>query len=96
MAIIYRLFSKSCDSFYVGSTTKTLKQRLGKHVHKSHEAPNRKIYKYILESGGFKDWEMEALEEFVTDSAIERRTREQYYIDKLKPNLNSCLAIVIG
>lgn len=94
MAIIYRLFSKSCDSFYVGSTTKTLKQRLGKHVHKSHEAPNRKVYKCILGSGGFKGWEMEALEEIVTDSAIERRTREQYYIDKLKPDLNSILAII--
>lgn len=96
MAIIYRLFSKSCDSFYVGSTTKSLKQRLGKHVQKSHEAPNRKVYKCILGSGGFKEWEMEALEVIETEDANERRTREQYYMDKLKPDLNSCLAICIG
>jgi hypothetical protein len=49
-----------------------------------------------LSSGGFKEWQMEALEEFVTDSAIERRTREQFYIDKLKPDLNTVLAINIG
>lgn len=96
MAIIYRLFSKSCDSFYVGSTTKTMKQRLVKHRSKSHEAPNRKIYKCILGNGGFKEWRMETLEEFQTDSAIERRIREQFYIDKLKPDLNSHLAINIG
>jgi len=96
MTIIYRLFSKSCDSFYVGSTTKTMKQRLVKHRSKSIEAPNRKVYKCILGSGGFKDWQMEALEEFHTDCAIERRTREQFYIDKLKPDLNTLLAINIG
>jgi hypothetical protein len=49
-----------------------------------------------LGSGGFKEWRMEALEEFQTDSAIERRMREQFYIDKLKPDLNSVLAINIG
>jgi len=92
MAIIYRLFSKTSNSFYVGSTTKTLRERLVKHRSKSNEAPNRKVYKCILDSGGFKDWEMEALEVFDTDSAEERRTREQYYIDALKPDLNSCLA----
>jgi hypothetical protein len=96
MPTIYRLFSKSCDSFYVGSTTKTLHQRLVKHRNKANEAPNRKVYKCILESGGFKEWEMEALEVIETEDAIERRTREQFYIDKLKPDLNSCLAIYIG
>lgn len=95
MAIIYRLFSKTCNSFYVGSTTKTLHQRLVKHRNKANEAPNRKVYKCILESGGFKDWQMEVLEVIETDSAIERRMREQFYIDTLKPDLNSCLAICV-
>lgn len=96
MPTIYRLFSKTCDSFYVGSTTKTLQQRFKKHKNKSFEAPNRKVYKCILDSGGFKEWEMEALEVIETEDANERLIREQYYIDKLKPDLNSCLAIVIG
>lgn len=96
MTIIYKLFSKSCDSFYIGSTTKSLKFRLSKHIQKSREAPNRKVYKCIHETGGFKQWEIEALEVFDTDNAIERRTREQHYINELKPNLNSILAINIG
>jgi len=96
MVTVYKLFSKNCDSFYIGSTTKSLKQRLGKHKDKSYEAPNRKVYKCILGNGGFKEWEIEALETFETDSAIERRTREQHYINELKPDLNSVLAINIG
>jgi len=94
MAIIYRLFSESCNSFYVGSTTKTLRQRLVKHRSKSHEAPNRKVYKCILGSGGFNEWKMEVLEEVETECGVVRRTREQFYIDKLKPDLNSILAII--
>ena len=96
MIIIYRLFSKSCNSFYVGSTTKTLKYRLYKHKNKSVEAPNRKVYKCIMANGGFKEWEMEALETFESDNAVERFTREQHYINELKPDLNSVLAINIG
>jgi predicted GIY-YIG superfamily endonuclease len=94
MTIIYKLFSKSHNSFYIGSTTKTLRERLVKHRSKSNEAPNRKVYKCILESGGFSDWQMEALEVFDANSSVERRRREQFYIDTLKPDLNSCLAIV--
>lgn len=93
MVIIYKLFSKTCDSFYIGSTTKTLKQRLGKHKDKSYEAPNRKVYKRILETGGFKQWDIQALETFETENDIERRRREQFYISELKPDLNSVLAI---
>ena len=96
MIIIYRLFSKSCNSFYVGSTTKTMKYRLEKHKSKSYEAPNRKVYKCIMANGGFKEWEMEALETFESDNAVERFTREQHYINELKPDLNSVLAINIG
>lgn len=96
MVIIYKLFSETCDSFYVGSTNRTLKQRLAKHKNKSHEAPNRKVYKCILGNGGFKEWKIEPLEIFETDNDIERRTREQHYITELKPDLNTLLAINIG
>lgn len=92
MPTIYKLFSKNCTSFYIGSTEKTLKQRLAKHLNKSHETPNRKVYKCILETGGFKQWEMEAIETIETTDIVERRMREQYWINELKPDLNSVLA----
>lgn len=87
--IIYRLCSNTTPSFYVGSTSRDLKHRLAKHKNKSWEAPNRKLYKHILENGGFKEWRMEALETIETDNRLTRATREQFWIDELKPELNS-------
>jgi hypothetical protein len=73
----------------VGSTERELKHRFSKHRNKSHEAPNRRIYKAIIESGGFDVWKMELLESIETDNMLTRRTREQYWIDELQPELNS-------
>ena len=91
---IYRLFSENSPNFYVGSTANDLKNRFAKHRNKSHEAPNRKVYKHILENGGFNKWSIESLEEFDCNDRITRMEREQHYIDLLKPELNSvrCLA----
>lgn len=88
------MFSPTCFNCYVGSTGKDLKYRLSKHRNKSHEAPNRKLYKYILENGGFNEWKMEVLETLECDSRLARATREQFWIDEMKPELNSvrCLA----
>jgi hypothetical protein len=88
MTLIYKLFSNSCDSFYIGSTNKSLKYRLYKHRNKSYEAPNRKVYKHILETGGFKEWHMELIETIDTKDDVVRRQREQYWIDEMKPDLN--------
>tara|TARA_R110000868_G_scaffold348432_1_gene609542 strand:+ start:93 stop:386 length:294 start_codon:yes stop_codon:yes gene_type:complete len=88
MVLIYKLFSNSCDSFYIGSTARTLKYRLAKHRNKSYEAPERKVYKHILETGGFKEWHMELIETIDSTDDVVRRQREQFWIDELKPDLN--------
>ena len=87
--IIYRLCSDASPDFYIGSTCRNLKQRLAKHKNKSWEAPNRKLYKHILENGGFTEWRMETLEIIETDNRLTRNSREQFWIDELKPELNS-------
>jgi hypothetical protein len=92
MAIVYKLFSNNCDSFYIGSTNRSLKYRLYKHRNKSYEAPHRTVYKCILETGGFKQWTMEALEIVDTTDGIVRRQREQFWINELKPDLNERVA----
>lgn len=94
-AIIYRLCSDVSPEFYVGSTCRNLKQRLSKHKNKSWEAPNRKLYKHILENGGFTQWRMETLETLETDNRLTRFNREQFWIDELKPQLNS-VRVVLG
>ena len=93
MIQIYRLFSKSSPSFYVGSTEKSLKYRMSKHRGKSSEAPERRVYKAILANGGFKEWCIEPLEIIDSSCKMTRLTREQHWIDKLNPDLNSSSAV---
>jgi hypothetical protein len=88
MVLIYKLFSNSCDSFYIGSTARTLKYRLAKHRNKSYEAPERKVYKVINDTGGFGEWNMELIETIDSTDDVVRRQREQFWIDELKPDLN--------
>ena len=86
--LIYKLSNPDCSKFYVGSTACDLKQRFAKHRNKSHEAPNRRLYKYINENGGFKQWNMMLLETIDSDCLLTRNTREQFYIDDLNAELN--------
>jgi len=93
MIQIYKLFSKNSPSFYVGSTKKSLKYRMSKHRDKSTEAPERRVYKAILANGGFKEWCIEPLETIDSCCKMTRLTREQHWIDELKPDLNSSSAV---
>ena len=87
---IYKLFNENCpDTCYVGSTQRSLRYRLKKHKDKSYEAPNRRIYKKVFQSGGWKDWTMIILETIQTDNRITRLTREQFWMDEIEPNMNS-------
>lgn len=87
--LIYKLSNPICSKFYVGSTACDLKQRLSKHQNKSHEAPNRRLYKYINENGGFKQWNMTLLETIESDCRLTRNKTEQFWIDELNAELNS-------
>lgn len=88
--IIYKLFSEKCPaSCYVGSTECSLKFRWKKHKDKSVEAPNRRIYKKIHESGGWQGWQIVPLETFETDNRRTRLAREQFWMDEINPDMNS-------
>ena len=87
---IYKIKSKSDeadDNIYIGSTD-DLKQRMRHHKLCCKTAPNRRVYKYINENGGWNTFEVSILE--LTDgySQIERRLLEQSYINELAPSLN--------
>lgn len=87
---IYKLFSENCpNTCYVGSTERTLQYRLKKHKDKSYEAPNRRVYKKVFQSGGWANWKMEILETLETTNRTTRLTREQFWMDELEPNMNS-------
>ena len=62
----YRLFNLNFEECYVGSTT-NYKKRIQYHKsdcnNPNSNHHNRKVYKFIRENGGFKNWQFEIIEE---------------------------------
>lgn len=80
---------------YIGSTTnfnkrKCQHKRLCNIETASHH--HLKIYQTIRLNGGWNNWDMKPLEEFPCENKTQQVIREQYWIDKLKPELNSRVA----
>ena len=77
---------------YIGSTS-NFKNRI--KGHKSHynniniRSYNYKLYKFIRDNGGFENFQMIKLEEFICDSKEEKLIKERYYIELYKCSLNS-------
>ena len=85
---------KCCDDniegCYIGST-KDFKGR--KHQHKTScnnvQKYNIHIYKFIRENGGWTNFEMKPIEEFICDTKVQAAIREQHWINFYKSDLNS-------
>jgi len=90
--LIYKLVCRddSVKDFYIGSTT-NIQNRL--RAHRLHsKQKDWKIYKIINEYGGFSNWKDVIIEHYPCNSKKEANEREQYYIEKLKPSLNTQVA----
>lgn len=89
---IYKLMMGK-NIVYVGSTLKTLKKRKKAHISKSKEKPNRKVYKHINQNGGFNKVKIKLIEKYPCNTKQELFTREDHYINLLKPltNINKAL-----
>ena len=77
---------------YVGHTTNFI-QRKYKHKFDCN-TPTRKnhndyIYRFIRENGGWENWDMILIEEVECNNFNEACKKEQYWIDELKPLLNT-------
>jgi hypothetical protein len=59
--IVYKLIINDC--YYIGSTFETLKSRILSHksASKSSKSPNRKVYKFINDNGGWDNVKVEIL-----------------------------------
>tara|TARA_R110000772_G_scaffold213716_1_gene324244 strand:+ start:445 stop:984 length:540 start_codon:yes stop_codon:yes gene_type:complete len=64
----YRLFNLNYDECYIGSTT-NYKQRMIRHKTTCNKPNSRhhnlKVYNFIRDNGGFKNWKFEILDEQV-------------------------------
>tara|TARA_R110000823_G_scaffold12567_7_gene42098 strand:- start:80 stop:625 length:546 start_codon:yes stop_codon:yes gene_type:complete len=90
--IVYKLCCKDATEFYIGSTKDLYKRRIN---HKTicnnvkGKLYNKKLYKYIRDNGGFDEFDFEILELGEYEDKYCMRDRERYFIETLKPTLNS-------
>lgn len=85
---IYGIFCKDENILdcYIGSTT-NFEQRKIKHKNGciSREYP---VYKFITENGGWDNWQVKTLNILPYIDDIDKRYKEQCYINSYKPTLN--------
>tara|TARA_R110000782_G_C14526324_1_gene381754 strand:+ start:75 stop:566 length:492 start_codon:yes stop_codon:yes gene_type:complete len=95
-SIIYKLCCKNptIEEIYIGSTT-NMRKRKSNHKTDCHNENtfykkyNCYKYEFIRNNGGFENWDMIMIEEYNCNSKRELEKRERYWIDELKPVLNS-------
>ena len=76
------------QKIYVGCTTYPLNWRLMKHRNRSKEQPNRKLYKYVLENGGWENVTIEQLETVECTTKQDLFKKEQEWFDNIQPLCN--------
>lgn len=87
VACVYGIFRKSDNQcIYVGSSFHYY-LRLTRHYHDYSEFPNRKLYRIIRESGGWKNYNFKVIE--MLDDISIMYFRENYHFKLLKPIGNS-------
>ena len=93
-SVIYRIYCKNPDitECYIGST-KCFEDRF--YTHKSacntkhNKIHNLYLYQFIRENGGWNNFDREILEYYPCKDEEELKLKEQEYISKFKPTLNT-------
>lgn len=96
---IYQIVDKNNpNEFYIGSTN-CFSSRLSKHRKNAYNKCGKnywcKLYQYIRAKGGWENFEFSILEAGICQEKINIKQKEQEYIEKLKPTLNSIKACII-
>ena len=92
--IIYKLCCNDTNitEFYIGSTT-NLRNRKNRHKNAcnniNYRGYNYPVYKFIRDNGGFDNWNLILVEKYSAVDKLDLLKRERYYIETLKPILNS-------
>ena len=77
--VVYKL-SCSTGHFYIGSTASPLRMRLSNHKGQAKLHPERRVYKHILENGGFSEVSIIEVEKFPCKTRQELQKREDEVI----------------
>jgi len=95
-SMIYKLCCKNpiINDIYIGSTT-NFKSRKNRHkfncCNKDNKQYSLNVYEFIRNNGGWNDWDMIMIEEYSCDNKKQLETRERYWIEELKSNLNTTI-----
>jgi hypothetical protein len=92
--IIYKIVCNDLNikDCYVGHTTNFIKRK-SSHKNKSSKY-NLNVYHFIRENGGWDNWTMIEIEKYPCKDSNEARTKERYWYEELKANLNMCKPIM--
>jgi hypothetical protein len=91
--IMYKIVPKNSDLkfCYIGQT-KNIHKRKQEHKHSCNNELSLKynfhVYKTIRENGGWENWTMEKIEDYIHEDFICGLKREQELIDEYNGNLN--------
>ena len=94
-SVIYKLLKK--DDFdnlniYIGSSC-NFRNRKCRHKFNTNSEKSKNyymdLYTYIRNNGGFDEWTMIQIENFKCNTKKELEARERYWVELLKPKLNS-------
>ena len=85
--IIYEIFNESLNFRYIGSTG-NFSSRKSAHKTNCKKQLKLNLYETINENGGWVNFIMRPIEEFVCETKIEARIRERYWCEMYNPNLN--------
>ncbi len=94
---IYKLVHKddvNNENVYIGSTT-NFRHRKTRHKSgcncENDVSYNNPKYQFIRENGGWENWQMLEIEKYPCNDKREAETRERYWIEHYKSNLNRCI-----
>ena len=79
--IVYKMINTVNDKFYIGITTRNIKERLRGHRHKSNPYLQNAMRKY-----GKENFIIEQIDTATSEAELDEK--ERYYIKKLKPHYN--------
>ena len=94
---IYKLVHKddvNNENIYIGSTSNFRNRRYQhKHscVNSNDKHHNEPMYKYVRLNGGWNEWVMIEIEKYPCNDKREAETRERYWIEHCKSNLNKTI-----
>jgi group I intron endonuclease len=87
-SVIYKISNNVDDNFYVGSTKNKLCKRKAIHHYFTKTRGKSKLYEHMRRIG-FENCKIEVLEQYACEDKQALLNRERYWIEHLKPTLNT-------